>query len=160
NGNLVVDGAGSTATATGAISNFGLSHSTGTVTFSNGGSGSFPNGLQLAARFFADTAAAVVGDAGGHLNTGLLGCARTQAGGESPTATLTVTDANSSVSVSADNTLQLSGPAAPGNATLNVQDNGSLTVGVGGNTAIYPGAVLNINGGYADLKTLNYNGGT
>jgi len=35
-----------------------------------------------------------------------------------------------------------------------------VSVGTGGNTTIYPGAVLNIDGGYADLKTLNYNGGT
>ncbi len=160
NGNLTVDGPGSTAVATGDISNFGLSHSTGTVVFSNGGTGSFPNGLQLAASLYADTSASVTVKSGSHLNTGLLTVAASPGSQESPTATLTVTDANSTVTVSAGNTLQLSGPLSIGNATLNVQNNASLTVGAGGNTALYPGAVLNINGGYADLKTLNYNGGT
>src|SRR4029079_6792685 len=98
--------------------------------------------------------------AGGHLNTGSLSLANAQSNNESPTATLTVTDANSSVTTSPGSTLQLSGPIIPGNATLNIQDNGSVTVGSGGNTTMYAGAALNVNGGYADVKTLNYSGGT
>src|SRR5439155_8387403 len=45
NGTLTVDGPSSTAIATSGVSSFGLAHSTGTVTFSNGGTGSFAGGL-------------------------------------------------------------------------------------------------------------------
>lgn len=158
-GTLTVDGAGSTAIATGQFSNFGLSHSAANVTFSNGGTGSFANGLALAASLYGDTSANVTVKSGAHLNTGALSLANSPGNQESPTATLTVTDANSTVTVSPGSTLQLSGPFISGNATLNVQNNGSLTVGAGGNTMLYPGAVLNINSGTADLKTLTYNGG-
>jgi autotransporter family porin len=159
NGTLLVDGNGSTAIATGPLSSIGLNHSTGIVTFSNGATGSFAGGLQLASSMFADTSATVTVKTGAHLNTGTLTVAASSSNSESPTATLTVTDANSSVNISAGNLFQISGPSIPGNATVNVQDNGSLTVGNGGSTAIHPGAILDINGGYADLKTLNYYGG-
>jgi hypothetical protein len=116
--------------------------------------------LELAPSMFADSTATLTVKSGGQLNTGLLSLANTSAVNESPSATVTVTDANSSVNLSPGSTLQLSGPTMPGNATLNIKNNGSLTVGVGGNTTMYAGAVLNISGGFADLKTLNYNGGT
>jgi hypothetical protein len=159
NGTLTVSGPGSLATATGFDSQFGLSHSAATVTITSGGTGSFANGLELADSLFADSTATVTVKSGGHLNTGSLSLANSPSANESPTATLTVTDANSTVNIGAGNTLQLSGPFINGNATLNVQNNASLTVGAGGGTTTYPGAVLNISGGYADLKTLTYNGG-
>lgn len=160
NGSLLVDGVGSTVTATTFDTQIGLNHSAATITISHGATGSFANGLELAPSMFADSTANVVVKSGGHLNTGSLSLANSQSNNESPTATLTVTDANSSVTTSPGSTLQLSGPIIPGNAVLNVQDNGSVSVGAGGGTTMYAGAVLNINGGYADLKTLNYNGGT
>ena len=160
NGALNVDGPGSTVIATGGDSEFGLSHSTATVTFSDGGTGSFANGLDLAPSLFGDSSASVTVKTGGHLNTGTLTLANSPGSSESPTATLTVTDANSTVTISPGNTLQLGGPFISSNAKLTVKDNASLSVGTGGNTTIYPGAVLNINGGFVDLKTLTYNGGT
>jgi fibronectin-binding autotransporter adhesin len=160
NGTLTVDGPGSTAIATSGSSSFGLSHSTGTVTFSNGGTGSFAGGLALAQSLYADTSANVMVKSGSHLTSGLLSIADSPGNQESPSATVTVTDASSTITISAGGTLQLSGPAIVGNATLNVLDNGSVTLGTGGSTLMYAGAVLNVNGGYADLKTLNYNGGT
>jgi len=133
NGTLTVDGPGSLAIATNGFSNFGLSHSTGTVTFSNGAqvhcrrSGT---GAEFVWRHFGQRD----GENGRSPNTGPLSIAYSSGNQESPSATLTVTDANSTIALSAGSTLQLSGPAIVGNATLNVQDNGSLTVGAGGNT--------------------------
>jgi hypothetical protein len=72
NGALLVDGVGSTATATTYVSQFGLNHSTATVTISHGGTGSFANGLDLAPSMFADSTATVAVKSGGHLNTGSL----------------------------------------------------------------------------------------
>src|SRR6185295_6038730 len=68
NGTLVVDGNGSTAIATTFVSQFGLNHSTGVATFSNGATGSFANGLELAPSMFADSTATVTVKTGAHLN--------------------------------------------------------------------------------------------
>jgi len=63
------------AIATNGFSNFGLSHSTGTVTLAMAAQVHFAGGLALAQSLFGDTSANVTVKTGGHLNTGPLSIA-------------------------------------------------------------------------------------
>lgn len=157
-GNITVDGVGSTLAATNVFSTFGLNHGKANLTISNGATAAFNWGVGLAGSIFSDTSATVMVKSGGQLNALSLFVA--DGSGSSPTATVTVTDLNSSINIVPNGTLKLSSDTGSGVATLNVLDNGSLTVGSGGSTYMFPSSTLNINGGYADLQNLDYHGGT
>ena len=160
NGTLTVDGAGSSVTATSSNSQWGLLGGTATVTFKNGATGTFNNGLQLAPSLYSSTANLMV-QSGSHLNAGFLSVATAPDVpiNGNPSAIVTVTDANSSIALTPNSLLTI-GDAFSDVATVTVQNGANLTVGAGGSTSIYAGSTLNINGGTVDLKTLNYNGGT
>ena len=68
-----------------------------------------------------------------------------------PSATMTITDTGSSVTLTPNSALVM-GDVFADAATVNVQNNGVLTVGAGGSSSIYAGSSLNINGGTVDSR--------
>ncbi len=157
NGTLSVDGAGSQATASGVL-NCGSFTGTGTVTFSNSATGQFPGGLSVSSLAFANTIGIVNVQSGATLTN--LGSATIGGSfGAGSSGTLTVTGTNSAVTQTAASTLTV-GTADAGavNGTLNITNGGAWTAGA--STTLNPRGLITIDGGFADLKALNLNGGT
>lgn len=155
-----MDGAGSSAVAnTTSVSSWdGVMSS---VAFSNGATGSFRGGIDLAMRDDGQSVSAQV-QSGAALNVGNLNVA---SGSFNSSAAMTVTGLGSAVTLnpgggaSSPAANLVIGDASGGSATVNVNNGAALTVGTGGSTTLNPTGTLNINGGSADLKTLTNNGG-
>ena len=159
-GILNVDGIGSSAVAnTASVSSWDGAMSS--VVFTNGATGSFRGGIDLAMRDDGQSVTAQV-QSGAALNVGNLNIA---AGSFNSTAAMTVTGLGSAVTLnpsggpSSPAAHLVIGDASGGGATVNVNNGAALTVGNGGTTTLNATGTLNINGGNADLKTLTNNGG-
>jgi T5SS/PEP-CTERM-associated repeat protein len=154
-GTLLVDGPGSNVTVNGPAScRWGGGGSTGTVTFSNGASGTINTNVSVGADG-TGTGTLLVGT-GATLSLGGLAI-----GGQffsSATGTVTVTGAGSAITQTPATNLFV-GDLSGGPANLNVNSGGSYTVSATGNTYLNPTGAVTINGGYANLGILNANGG-
>jgi fibronectin-binding autotransporter adhesin len=154
NGTLFVDGAGSSADA-GSSSQWATGGTTADVTFSNGASGSFPNGVSVATSATANTTADVSILSGADLASGSMTLATS--GGATTSATVTVDGVGSTLS---PGTTFVIGHSSTGTAVVNVLNDGLLAVGAGGSTVLNATGTINIEGGTIDLKALTDNGGT
>jgi hypothetical protein len=151
-GTLVVDGAGSSATATqaqwanGSIAN---------ITFRNGATGSY--GSMFVGRSFVNalTIGTVRVESGAQLTAGDISLADAQYGG----GYLTVTGPGSSVTLGPNRVLGVGGFFDTTAAEVNVETGGSLAVGTGGSTYLQRTGRIVINGGTVDLKKLERLGG-
>src|SRR4029077_6351976 len=74
--------------------------------------------------------------------------------------TISVDGAGSTVGMAPAKTLRIGDVVGTTTGGMNVTNDGSLTLGAGGTTLLTNHGTLNINGGSADLKTLNNSGGT
>src|SRR5262249_11558258 len=151
---LVVDGLGSTLVAH-ASSPSSWDGSPSGVTLSNGATGTFGGGINMATT--ADGAnVSVQVQSGAQLSVGNLSVASASFNGN---AAITVTDPGSALTLSPSANLVI-GDAVGGTATINVNNGATLSVGAGGTTTLNATGALNINGGAANLKTLSFNGGS
>jgi hypothetical protein len=160
-GTLNVDGAGSSAVAnTASVSAW--NGVTSNVVFSNGATGSFNGGIDLAMAGNGQSVTVQV-QSGAALNVGNLNIA---AGLFESTAAMTVTGLGSAVVLnpgggpSSPAANLVIGAASGGSATVNVNNGAALTVGTSGTTTLNVTGTLNINGGSVDLKALTNTGGT
>ena len=159
NGTLSVDGAGSQATASFAIV-CGIAGGTGTVTFSNSATGQFPGGIFVSTVLrSAPNSIGIVNVQSGATLTNLGGAVIGENSDAGSSGTLTVTGTNSAVTQAAASTLNVgNGGAGAVNGTLNLTNGGAWTVG--STTILNSRGLINIDGGFADLKALYLNGGT
>ena len=157
-GTLTVDGPGSTVT--GGAASFSNSWGSGTgntamVTFRNNAAGTFSNPINLANT--TGSTADVLIESGADFTAGGLSMAAS--GGATALATVTVDGLGSTLNLAPLTGLNI-GHASTGTAVLNVQDDGALTVGSGGETVLNATGTINVDGGTANLRTLTDNGGS
>jgi hypothetical protein len=153
-GVLTVDGLGSSVQGGFGSHNWGQFGGIADVTFSNNAQGSFSSSLSLAQSSQPGTTAIVNVESGADLTLGGLSLATS--GGTTTSATLNIRDAGSTVTSSSGVTI---GHSSTGVAVINLVDGGTLTMGTGTSTTLNATGRINIDGGVADLKTLNQNGG-
>jgi fibronectin-binding autotransporter adhesin len=155
NGTLVVDGAGSQVSASQGLI-CGNAGGTGTVTFSNSATGQFPGGIIVSNQALDSSSGTVNVQSGATLtNLGSVTIGGNIAGGS---GTFTVTGTNSAVTQNAASTLTLGTGDSGTFGTLNITNGGAWTVGSSTNLNFQ--GLINIDGGFADLKALNLNDGT
>jgi hypothetical protein len=158
-GTLTVDGPGSSATAV-IKSTWGSVSNTATITFSNGASGSFNAGVDMAASAFSGTHATLNVLSGASVSLGNLTVAPNN--DPSMSATIDVNGAGSLVSQTGASTITLGNagstlPLSPGAINIGTTANGgTLTTGTGLFTINKTGAVTVGSG--ANTGTLNVSG--
>ena len=162
NGILNVDGIGAKAIAgsTTTASVFGDNGGIASVTFSNQANGSFNFGLNLAAGSNKAGAVGYLTVESGATLTGLGNVALANSSNVATTATITITDLNSAMTLANTKSLTI-GQASAGTATINVNNQGLLSLGTGAGSTTFLNATgtININGGTVNLQTLVNNGG-
>ena len=92
--------------------------------------------------------------------TGLGNVALANSSNVATTATITITDLNSAMTLANTKSLTI-GQASTGTATINVNNQGLLSLGTGAGSTTFLNATgtININGGTVNLQTLVNNGG-
>jgi hypothetical protein len=150
---LDVDGLGS-AVVSNATSQSTWDGLKSSVSFTNGASGTFPSGIDLAMSGDGASVSVAV-KSGASLHVGNLNVA---AGSHVSVAVVTISDASTSVMLNPNANLVI-GDASGGTATINVNSGATLALGAGGATALNSTGALNINGGTVDLKSLTASGG-
>ena len=160
-GTLNVNGIGATATAagTGLPGVFGSGGGIAIVTFSNQATGSFNSGINMAlGTGSAPNAQAYLTIQSGASLNGVGNIAMATSSNIATTASITVTDSGSALTLANSKTLTI-GQASAGKATINVNNQGLLSLGTGGTTTLNASGTININGGTVNLQTLVNNGG-
>src|SRR5262249_31116092 len=112
-------------------------------------------GILMAQSLFASTATLSI-LSGAQVTVGTISVAATPNEPQNGLPTATINLQGGSLNITSDLVI---GDTFNDIGTVNVSTNGVLSVGAGGQTDFYSG-IININGGTADLKTLNYVGGT
>ena len=156
-GTMAVDGASSSF----AAGSFLLGGGSSTI-FSNGAAATISDSFTMFAETFAD--ASLMIESGTQFNTGTLQIVsyRTFSNSTVHTATATVTGTGSTLSIFPGSSLSVGGTVDfydNGPVAINVLDDASLTVGVGGTTILNTSGKINIDGGIVDLATLDNQGG-
>ena len=147
-GTLVVDGAGSSASAgPGFECWWGRNGGTASATFRNNATGTFSGGLMLVSYNHSGTKAALAVESGADLSVGNL-YINTQGG--ATTGAGTVTGAGSTITQAGASVLEV-GHAASGTATLTVSSGGTFTTGTG-LTTIRKTGLVDIQGGTFDAN--------
>ncbi len=161
-GELEVDGIGSSATAGPDVESYWGYSAPATVTFRNGATGSFPGGV----RFFMDNSTFRVESGAsvsmGYLFTSCLDSSTSGIGGRGSfagVATVTVTGTDSTLSTTGPIGLILGDPTGEGIATMTVADGGTYIGSPTGTTILYPNGLMIIDGGTVSLGFLEGQGG-
>lgn len=155
-GELEVDGIGSSATAGPDVESYWGYSAPATATFRNGATGSFPGGVRLfmnGSNFRVEGGASVCA---GYLFT-TKGDATSGPG--SATATVTVTGDDSTLTTTGPIGLILGDPTGDGSATMTVADGGTYIGSPTGTTILYPNGLVIIDGGTVSLGFLEGQGG-
>ena len=161
NGFLTVNGIGASSATSSILtpSVFGSLGGIAVVTYSNLATGTFNSGLTLGTGTTSfQGAVANLNVQSGATLTGVGSIAMSNTASVATTSTITVTDLGSALTLASSKSLTI-GQTTVGKATVNVNNQGLLSLGTGGTTTLNATGTINIDGGIVNLQTLVNNGG-
>jgi len=161
NGFLTVNGIGASSATSSILtpSVFGSLGGIAVVTYSNLATGTFSSGLTLGTGTTSfQGAVANLNVQSGATLTGVGSIAMSNTASVATTSTITVTDLGSALTLASSKSLTI-GQTTVGKATVNVNNQGLLSLGTGGTTTLNATGTINIDGGIVNLQTLVNNGG-